>query len=216
MPNWNLLRQQSVRPGGFGAERTKIWPEILDVQASPKPEASEEKDSLTTHRDERQIMLDTDRSFVLYPVVDGKDKDELKTQLNRLIVSIFRRRPRLNYYQGYHDIISVFFLTLPQDTQLLCAENVSLYRLRDSMGTSLEPVLALTRVLKKLIGLADPSYASVLDRNLPLPYYALSNLLTLFAHDIPELPMIQHVFDYLLVRPPIAAVYLAATTKYFG
>jgi TBC1 domain family member 20 len=82
-------------------------------------------------------------------------------------------------------------------------------------------------VLKKLISLADPTYAALLNRwvsqvifynqysqpslrNLPLPYYALSNLLTLFAHDVPTLPLVQHVFDYLLVRPPIAVVYLAA------
>jgi hypothetical protein len=47
-------------------------------------------------------------------------------------------------------------------------------------------------------------------RNAPLPYFALSNLLTLFSHDMPTLPLIQHVFDYLLCRPPIYAVYLAA------
>jgi len=43
-----------------------------------------------------------------------------------------------------------------------------------------------------------------------MPYYALSNLLTLFSHDIPTLPLIQHTFDYLFVRPPVACVYVAA------
>jgi hypothetical protein len=47
-------------------------------------------------------------------------------------------------------------------------------------------------------------------RSSPIPYFALSNLLTLFSHDMPTLPLIQHVFDFLLCRPPIAAVYLAA------
>lgn len=47
----------------------------------------------------------------------------------------------------------------------------------------------------------------------PLPYYALSNLLTLFSHDVPTLPLIQHVFDYLLCRPPIASVYLAVAVR---
>ena len=47
----------------------------------------------------------------------------------------------------------------------------------------------------------------------PLPFYALSNLLTLFSHDIPTLPLIQHVFDYLLCRPPIATVYLATAVS---
>lgn len=47
----------------------------------------------------------------------------------------------------------------------------------------------------------------------PLPYFALSNLLTLFSHDIPTLPLAQHVFDYLLARPPIFSIYLAASVS---
>jgi hypothetical protein len=35
----------------------------------------------------------------------------------------------------------------------------------------------------------------------------------LFSHDMPTLPLIQHVFDYLLCRPPIATVYLATAVS---
>lgn len=52
------------------------------------------------------------------------------------------------------------------------------------------------------------------SRSSPLPFFALSNLLTLFSHDMPTLPLIQHVFDYLLCRPPIASVYLAAAVSF--
>lgn len=45
--------------------------------------------------------------------------------------------------QGYHDIISVLFLTLPEELQLVCAEKMSLQRVRDSMGATLEPVVGL-------------------------------------------------------------------------
>ena len=48
------------------------------------------------------------------------------------------------------------------------------------------------------------------NSNIPTPYYALSNLLTLFSHDMPTLPLIQHTYDYLFVRPPVACVYVAA------
>ncbi len=50
-------------------------------------------------------------------------------------------------------------------------------------------------------------------RNSPLPFYALSNLITLFSHDMPTLQLIQHVFDYLLCRPPIVIVYLATAVR---
>ncbi|PIL23198.1 hypothetical protein GSI_14507 [Ganoderma sinense ZZ0214-1] len=183
------------------------------------------------HADEHQIGLDTDRSFVLYPVGEQalfprclptaevppgvapeevSSREKLQTALNRLIVSLFRRRPRLHYFQGYHDIVSVVFLTLPNDLHLPVVEKLSLHRVRDSMGTSLEPVVGLLRVLKRLLQLVDPEFAEALDRTAPLPYYALSYLLTLFSHDVPTLPLIQHIFDYLLCRPPIAVVYLAA------
>lgn len=48
-------------------------------------------------------------------------------------------------FQGYHDIITVLFLTLPPALHLPCAEQLSLHRVRDSMGSSLEPVLGLLR-----------------------------------------------------------------------
>ena len=122
------------------------------------------------HKDEYQIRLDTDRSFVLYP--EGKpsfrtvlchalqlgsrsesepgiNKDRLKADLNHLIVSVFRNRPKLNYFQGYHDIMTVIYLTLPQELQLACAEKLSLQRLRDSMLPSLEPVLGLLRYVNR-------------------------------------------------------------------
>ncbi|KAF8155688.1 rab-GTPase-TBC domain-containing protein [Crassisporium funariophilum] len=214
--DWKALRVRSLEPRGFGEDRVEIWPKLLNV---PKPKPQPEEKPLKEledveekpHEDERQIGLDTDRSFVLYPVGGKHDRETLQTGLHELLVSLFRKRPRLSYFQGYHDIVTVFFLTLPQELQLMCIEKLSLHRVRDSMGAGLEPVLGLLRVTKNLLRLADPEYAEVLEQSSPLPFYALSNLLTLFSHDTPTLPLIQHVFDYLLCRPPIAAVYLATT-----
>lgn len=92
----------------------------------------------------------------------------------------------------------------------------------------------IRRVTKNLLRLADTEYADILEqyvlftishnqvviielqpRTFPLPFHALSNLLTLFSHDMPTLPLIQHVFDYLLCRPPIAVVYLATAVRSF-
>ncbi|KAH9931049.1 hypothetical protein B0H21DRAFT_761320 [Amylocystis lapponica] len=70
--------------------------------------------------------------------------------------------------------------------------------------------MSFCRILKRLLHLADPTFASLLEQNAPLPYFSLSHILTLFSHDVPTLPLIQHIFDYLLCRPPIVVVYLAA------
>ncbi|KAF7308601.1 TBC1 domain member 20 [Mycena chlorophos] len=206
--DWAHYRALSLHKGGFGDERVEIWPKLLHARptAGNFLEASTE---MTPHPDERQIRLDTERSFVLYPVDSPTDKERLQTELHELLVQIFRKRPRLNYFQGYHDIITVLLLTLPPELQLSCAEHMSLQRVRDSMGSTLEPVLGLLRVMRNLVRIADPEYAELLERTSPLPYYALPNLLTLFSHDFPTLPLIQHAFDYLLCRPPIFVVYLA-------
>ncbi|KAI9062078.1 hypothetical protein FKP32DRAFT_1630189, partial [Trametes sanguinea] len=228
--DWQALRDQSTRPYGFGEERVRIWPKLLHVDSdgevppesvvatgssSSKASTENEHESNSAHEeqphaDERQIGLDTDRSFVLYPVEESAKRETLKAGLNRLIVSVFRRRPHLHYFQGYHDIVSVLFLTLPKELHLPVTEKMSLHRVRDSMGTTLEPVVGLLRILKRILHLADEKFAAILEQAAPLPYYALSNLLTLFSHDVPTLPLIQHIFDYLLSRPPIAVVYLAA------
>ncbi|KAG6860937.1 hypothetical protein C0995_005767 [Termitomyces sp. Mi166 len=186
--DWEDLRRRSLRPGGFGPSRIQIWPEILGVRQRTEKEYEKQAvadDVHCEHRDERQIRLDTDRSFVLYPVGE-----------KALPIT------------GYHDIVSVLYLTLPEELQLACAEKISLHRVRDSMGSTLEPVLGLLRVTKNLLRLADSKYARGLESSSQLPFYALSNLLTLFSHDIPTLPLIQHIFDYILCRPPIIIVYL--------
>ncbi|KAF8812134.1 hypothetical protein BYT27DRAFT_7160272 [Phlegmacium glaucopus] len=213
--DWQTLRTKSLQPGGFGEERVTIWPKLLNVSDTKpvidkKPLIGPVEEEKPPHQDERQIGLDTDRSFVLYPVDLKYDRETLQAGLHELLVSVFRKRPRLSYFQGYHDIVTVFFLTLPQDLQFACVEKLSLHRVRDSMGSGLEPIIGLLRVTKNLLHLVDPDYTNVLQQSSSLPFYALPNLLTLFAHDMPTLPLIQHVFDYLLCRPPIAAVYLAA------
>ncbi|KAJ7155489.1 rab-GTPase-TBC domain-containing protein [Mycena crocata] len=207
LEDWEEYRRLSLCPGGFGDKRTDIWSKVLHAQPQPELKGLEQSSS---HPDERQIRLDTERSFVLYPVDSQTDKDTLQSELHDLLTRIFRKFPKLNYFQGYHDIVTVLLLTCPPELQLPCAEQLSLQRVRDSMGSTLDPVLGLLRVMKNLLRVADPKYAELLERTSPLPYYALPNLLTLFSHDMPTLPLIQHVFDYLLCRPPIFVVYLAS------
>jgi hypothetical protein len=59
--------------------------------------------------------------------------------------------------QGYHDITTVLFLTLPPSLHLPCLEKLSLHRVRDSMGPGLEPVLGLVRYVFFL----SPSFLSL-------------------------------------------------------
>lgn len=160
--DWADLRRRSLQPGGFANDRQHIWsvriypslsfsntlrrPRLLNVDPKRSSIAPSSSSAPEPHRDEFQIQLDTARSFVLYPHnTSDSQRIRLQKDLHRLIVALFRKRPKLNYFQGYHDIATVVFLTLPEELQSSCLENLSLHRLRDSMGVGLEPVLGLLR-----------------------------------------------------------------------
>ncbi|KIR52495.1 hypothetical protein I315_05104 [Cryptococcus gattii Ru294] len=229
------------------------------------------------HKDEPQVKLDTDRSFVIYPKgISSENKLAMQEDLNDLIVNVLRKYPALSYFQqGYHDILSVLYLTfipakqdirrpsfslrrrtrsrsrsgwstptsvveekvtaeeeklefepLPdqepgpkRDTQAWrdlrkCAESVSLNRVRDAMGSNLGGMMALLRILKRLLAHSDPElshFSSLISPVPTLPFFALSWVLTLFSHDCDSLEPVQRMFDYLLARNPIAAVYLSTS-----
>jgi hypothetical protein len=59
---------------------------------------------------------------------------------------------------------------------------------------------------------ADPEiaqFSSMISPVPTLPFFALSWILTLFSHDVDTLEPIQRMFDFLLSRNPISALYLA-------
>jgi hypothetical protein len=67
--------------------------------------------------------------------------------------------------------------------------------------------------MKRVLQTVDHKCANMLKEAGPLPYYALSSLLTAFSHDVPTFPLIQHVFDYVLPRLPIVLIYLTAAVR---
>lgn len=95
-----------------------------DPDAPEPPRPGKEKDDSIAHSDERQVHLDTERSFVLYPPrellckprelasdvvisVSPLQKERRKAQLESLIVALLRRRSALNYFQACGEICPV-------------------------------------------------------------------------------------------------------------
>ncbi|ORY26234.1 rab-GTPase-TBC domain-domain-containing protein [Naematelia encephala] len=259
--------------------------------AKEDDEEEEEGNEPFRHPDEGQVLLDTRRSFVSYPKgLPKESKAAMQADLQDLIVGVLRKYPKLNYFQGYHDIMSVLYLTFvppkppprsraratsnarksrsrsphthqvrlshpptpsppsivekdPQETdnekleetqasesiasmseselsrhtpdwELLrqCAEVVSLCRVRDAMAKGMEPMMGLLRLLKRLLRAADPQlskFSATISPVPTLPFFALSWILCLFSHDIDTLEPVQRMFDFLLARNPISAIYLA-------
>ncbi|ODN91450.1 hypothetical protein L198_05966 [Cryptococcus wingfieldii CBS 7118] len=253
---------------------------------------SKRSPEVLTHKDEQQVKLDTDRSFVTYPTdISPETKKELQDDLENLIVGVLRKYPALSYFQGFHDILSVFYLNyfppkpiptgrersmsrrlereqarsrsrsryqsqsqsqsssmmdLPglltpaktpppltmtppenaivdpdlreRDTEewrelRKCVEVLCLTRVRDAMGSGMEGMMGLLKLLQNLLSHADPSLynlTSSISPSGPLPFFALSWVLTLFSHDVDDLETISRIFDWGLGRDPSWVVYLSA------
>jgi hypothetical protein len=60
----------------------------------------DDQPSLEAHSDERQVGLDTRRSFVYYPPnLHSTEKTRLQEELNEVIVTVLRKRKALSYFQ---------------------------------------------------------------------------------------------------------------------
>ena len=191
--------------------RCRAWPILLGFANSDSFTSDTAWRALPEHRDEVQVRLDVDRAFSYYPKkASEKDMIALKEQLFDLIVSVLRLHPALCYSQGYHDIAQVFLLVLGQDDARTALTYLSLLRIRDYMLPTLHPALKHLRLLDPIFRQADPILAEHLLRMRINPYFAVSAILTLNAHDISNYSDITRTFDFLLAHEPVMSLYLIA------
>ncbi|KAK4056890.1 GTPase-activating protein gyp8 [Microbotryomycetes sp. JL221] len=211
--DWHALRRLATEPGGF--ERNELrrvaWPHLLGCKGKHKATPIND-DTLPTHPDERQVHLDVIRSFVSYPTdISDNDKDQLRSKLEYIIVTTLRKYPTLQYFQGLHDIATVLLLVLEDEhTALEATERMCLHRIRDNMGTGLEPVMGYLRLVRRILQHVDPHLATLVDSAAELPYFSLSWVLTLMSHDLTSLNVISRLFDFLLAFNPAMISYVGA------
>ncbi|WVQ75403.1 hypothetical protein IAR50_005024 [Cryptococcus sp. DSM 104548] len=266
--------------------------ELATDLAEGSEDGSRKNSDVVKHKDEQQVKLDTDRSFVTYPTnISPETKKEIQDDLENLIVGVLRKYPALSYFQGFHDILTVFYLnylppkpiptgrersmsrrfereqarsrsrsqsqgrsrshsssatdlprlptpsktppplamTPPEDAIVdtdrrerdteewrelrRCVEVLCLTRVRDAMGSGMEGMMGLLKLLQNLLSHADPSLYRLTSSISPsgsLPFFALSWVLTLFSHDVDGLETISRIFDWGLGRNPQWVVYLSA------
>lgn len=129
-----------------------------------------------------------------------------KTTLYNLIVKVLRVNSMLHYFQGYHDIAQVFLLVLGEQTAFTAVSRVSLLRIRDYMLSSLGPSTRHLQLIPAILKCIDPVLAQHLSET--PPYFALSSVLTLYAHEIQRYADIARLYDFILAHEPVMTVYL--------
>ncbi|KAI8640571.1 rab-GTPase-TBC domain-containing protein [Parasitella parasitica] len=209
--NYNLLREIGQETGFVSdAIRRRVWPFLLhctDINQVKVTEGSLD----APHKDEEQVKLDVVRSFNTFPKnVNKEDKAKLQDQLKRVIVHVLRSYPSLHYYQGFHDICSVFILLFGEKYACKLMEPVALFFLRDEMYVTMEPVLKQLTILDTIIRLEDLELYEFIAEAGVLPYYSLSWVITWCSHDLDDLEKITRLFDLFLSSNPFMVVYFAA------
>ncbi|KAI1493498.1 rab-GTPase-TBC domain-containing protein [Biscogniauxia mediterranea] len=189
-----------------------VGPVLLGFEVDKLGDPVEGSDSwreLPRHRDEDQVKLDVDRSFVYYPNDNTPEQLSLKkTELLDLITEVLRRQPYLCYFQGYHDICQVILLVLPPAARAPAMARLSALRIRDFMLPNLAPAIAQLRLIPDVLRAADPALWRHLAR--VEPYFALADTLTMFAHNVPRYGDIARLFDALLAREQVFGLYAFA------
>lgn len=93
--------------------------------------------------------------------------------------------PHFSYYQGYHDVCSVFLLTLESNLAFYCLEQFTKQRLTDFLTKGFQESLVphLKQVENRI---EDPVLKQLVtdNGNLEFMMFATSWLLTHFSHDI--------------------------------
>ncbi|CCG84669.1 protein of unknown function [Taphrina deformans PYCC 5710] len=188
--------------------RRKIWTILLDCESEERPTAG----VILPHQDEKQVLLDTNRSFTmaLPHTIEESQIFGMKIDLQHLIAKVLRNQPWLHYYQGYHDIAQLFYLVMGNNAGP-ALESLSLFYLRDFMLSSLDPSMSMLRLVHQIVQVAEPEYAVQLHD--VVPYYAIPVLLTWWTHSIESHDEACRMFDFLLSSEPVMIIYtIAAAT----
>lgn len=85
---------------------------------------------------------------------------------------------------------------------------LSALRIRDFMLPTLAPAVAQLRLIPDILYTVDPELCSHLSRI--EPYFALSDTLTMFAHNVQQYGDIARLFDVLLAREQVFSLYIFA------
>jgi len=207
--------------GGFGSNtlRRIIWPKVFglrNLQEEEEIKRMQSSCSDSLYHPDAVIRWDLDRSLWNIETQGKKMTPRRMTQKRQSLSTVIHgvmsaHQGNLHYYQGYHDVISVILLILGEEAVAFAvAEQCSLTFLKKACEQDLTAVGKLLNLVHSLLHRFDPELARFLTNCGVRPYYALSWVLTWFAHDITELEVIARIFDVLFVSDPIFSVYLSA------
>lgn len=157
-----------------------------------------------------QIRLDSIRAYSQFHLKNGDERSTLQSQLQIVLERIFNEYPQWHYYQGFHDVCSVLLTFYSLDNVLERTVDICEGHLKDLL-CDFEVVHKLIIVVLGIIRKADPILHEHITKNLIVPpFFMVSWLITLFAHDLHSLYAAQRILKFLSSRDPVMILYMCA------
>uniref|UniRef100_K3WBN5 Rab-GAP TBC domain-containing protein n=1 Tax=Globisporangium ultimum (strain ATCC 200006 / CBS 805.95 / DAOM BR144) TaxID=431595 RepID=K3WBN5_GLOUD len=212
------LRRLAVHNRGFVSDtfRQEIWPFLVGYGGFEPLEVHDPGHFAARtgpHRDDYQVEKDIERSLWHYDIVKGireSDRRAKRRALTQIINAVLRGNDELHYYQGYHDVSSVFLLALGDQRAFCALERVSSSYHREAMGTGFETVMQVTRLLFPLVDAEDSALFAYMCQSGVEPFFALPWMITWFAHQLQRFEDVTRLYDVFLVSHPLFCLYVSA------
>jgi len=206
--NLKELRKYCIYGGLINNRIRKIaWPLLLDIDESDIED--DHVKYIYEHKDYNQVARDIERSLWKFTAGQEKYRNIKRAELSRIINSILSRNPEIHYFQGYHDIASVFIMIFKERIAHAMLRKLSLYHIRDFHSETMNSITTLLLKIVPFFKIIDKEvYQFFLAANTE-PFYALSWVLTWFSHVIDHLPTITRLFDFFLATHPLMCFYLS-------
>jgi len=211
---WCDLYRLSRRPGGFQSNqsRNRIWPKLFNIDRYNIPDY---RQFIDEHPDYSQVQNDVERSLWSYQHV-LKWPDALlqrrRQSLSNIIMAILSRNKQLHYFQGLHDVVSVFLLVFQEDSLTFAvSEHVCLHVFNVCLLKDFEVLKEAMHIIMIIIKIVDYQLYNRLVSVSMEPFFAISWIITWFSHSVKDIGSIARIFDVMLCSPPYYSYYLAAT-----
>ena len=109
--------------------------------------------------------------------------------------------------QGLHEIAMILMLQVGESTAHALLQRLVKTQLRDSTRANLDAVTESLQLVDPVLQSQDPALAQHLRHADIPPYFAVSWLLTWFAHNV-DSAMVPRLFDLFLASHPLMPLYL--------
>ena len=189
---------------------------------------------LTGSQRSRRLQMKNKRRRKMAALIKKKQK-RLGNLINLTLLQTYEEsdHDKLKYYQGYHDIASIFLSALGGGGQPLSSDDdansplsiagsigldlscrvlsqISRSHFRDAMKPNfLDLQTAVKLTLFPLISAFDTEVHDHLWQCDMAPFFCLSWIITWFAHDVRDTALVTRLFDAFLVSHPLLPIYMA-------